>query len=414
MQSSAGSNNSPYGRSIDEALPPDVWTEGLGRFAAYQRYPRYTWPWFRRRAYVLWPLAAINGVSFAIWHASSMTKWADIFPLGSRAVLAWLLTVSLGPLFAMFVRYRRWPYRVEVVAIVASVILGVVLSNLLQQWIADYHDMLMNRHCCNSMSVLSAVDSVSQWIAILMGRYPYWLMLFLVNGGWELRSYFWERRLLAEHKRRRDLDALRRDKADADLRLAVLQAQIEPHFLFNTLASLRTLSRTDPERTEATIDALTGYLRTTLPKLRDAGTQSPSLGDQIDICARYLDLMQIRIGERLRVVLDVSNELRAMAFPPLLLIPLVENAVKHGVEPIVRPVTIAIRARIVGTGSHRMVQVDVENDGAEMSESVGAGVGLANVRAQLEHRFGAEATLSIDNLQGGGVRSRITLPVNKR
>jgi signal transduction histidine kinase len=398
-------------RPIDAVLPADVWTEGLGRFAAYRRYPAYTWPWFRRRAFVLWPFAIAHGIFLGLWHASSMTSWGDAVPLGSRAVLASLLTVSVGPLLALFIRYRRLPYVAEALLVVAAVIGGVVISHFLQDFVSDYHDMLMSRHHGKSMHTPMAVRSVSQVIAMLMGELPHWIGLFLVGGGWELRSYFSERRLLAEHGRRQDLDTLRRDKADSDLHLALLQAQIEPHFLFNTLASIRSLVSSDPERATATINALASYLRTTLPKLRnDVGLRSVTLGEQVDICASYLDLMRIRIGERLRVVLDVSSELRAMDFPPLLLIPLVENALKHGIEPKAERATIAIRARLIGDGQDQMLQVDVEDDGVGMSEAVGAGVGLANVREQLKHRFAAAATLAIDSMPGGGVRSRITLP----
>ena len=408
MPTLAGLND---GRPIDAALPADVWAEGPGRFAAYRRYPAYTGPWFRRRAFVLWPFAIAHGILFGLWHAASMTSWGDALPLGSRAVLASLLTVSVGPLLALFIRYRRLPYVAEALLVVAAVIGGVVISHFLQDFVSDYHDMLMSRHGGMSMHTPMAVRSVSQVIVLLMGQLPYWIGLFLVGGGWELRSYFSERRLLAEHGRRQDLAALRRDKADSDLRLAVLQAQIEPHFLFNTLASIRSLVGSDPERATATINALASYLRTTLPKLRnDAGLRSVTLGEQVDICASYLDLMRIRIGERLRVVLDVSSELRAMDFPPLLLIPLVENAVKHGVEPKAERATIAIRARLIGDGKDQMLQVDVEDDGVGLSEAVNAGVGLANVRDQLKHRFAAAATLAIDSMPGGGVRSRITLP----
>jgi hypothetical protein len=408
MQTLAGLNDR---RPIDAALPADVWAEGLGRFAAYRRYPAYTWPWFRRRALVLWPFAVANGILVGIWHAASMTSWGDAFPLGSRAVLSSLLTVSVGPLLALFIRYRRLPYVGEALLVIAAVIGGVLISHALQEWISDYHDMLMSRHCCKSMHTPTAVKSVSQTIGMLMGQLPYWIFLFLFGGGWELRSYFAERRLLAEHRRRQDLDTLRRDKADADLRLAVMQAQIEPHFLFNTLASIRSLVRSEPAHAEATINALAAYLRTTLPKLRhDLGVHSATLGEQVDICASYLDLMRIRLGDRLGIVVDVSNELRAMEFPPLLLIPLVENAVKHGVEPKAGPAAIAIRARLIGADDGQRLQVDVEDDGVGIGEAVGAGVGLANVRAQLEHRFAKAATLAIGNKEGGGVRSRITLP----
>lgn len=412
MPTVAGLNDS---RPIDAALPADVWAEGLGRFAAYHRYPAYTGPWFRRRAFVLWPFAIAHGILFGLWHAMSMTSWGDALPLGSRAVLASLLTVSVGPLLALLIRYRRLPYVAEAILVVAAVMGGVVISHVLQNYVSEYHDMLMSRHCCGSMHTPTAVRSVSQVIGLLMGQLPYWFGLFLVGGGWELRSYFSERRLLAEHGRRQDLSALRRDKADSDLRLAVLQAQIEPHFLFNTLASIRSLVGSDPERATATINALASYLRTTLPKLRnDVGLRSVTLGEQVDICASYLDLMRIRIGERLRVVIDVSSELRAMDFPPLLLIPLVENAVKHGVEPKAERTTIAIRARLLADGWDQVLQVDVEDDGVGLSEAANAGVGLVNVRDQLKHRFAATATLAIDSLSGGGVRSRITLPARFR
>jgi signal transduction histidine kinase len=400
-------------RPIDGALPSDIdWPESLGRFAPYHRYPAYTWPWFRRRAIVLWPFAIAHGIFFGVWHAASMTTWADALPLGSRAVLASLLTVSIGPLIAMFIRYRRLPFAAEATLVFIAIIAGVLMSHVLQELVADYHDMLMERHCCRSMHTPAAVQTVSQTIGDLMGRLPYWVGLFLVGGGWELKAYFAERKLLAEHRRRQDLHALRQDKAETDLRLAVLQAQIEPHFLFNTLASIRSLVRPDPERAEATINALSSYLRTTLPKLRrDVGVRSATLGEQIDICASYLELMRIRLGDRLRVAIDVSDALRAIEFPPLLLIPLVENAVKHGVEPKAGPVTIAIHARLIGEGEGQLVQVDVEDDGVGMSEAVGTGVGLANVRAQLKHRFDGDATLAIDSRDRGGVRSRITLPI---
>lgn len=400
-------------RRIDGALPSDMdWPEDLSRFAPYHRYPAYTAAWFRRRAYVLWPLAIGQGLFLGIWHAASMTTWADVFPLGSRAVLASLLTVSIGPLLAMFIRYRRLPYVAEAVLVVLAIIAGVLISHVLQVLVSDYHDMLMDQHRGKSMPTPVAVKTVSQAFGELMGRLPYWIVLFLVGGGWELKSYLGERRLLTEYHRRQDLHALRRDKAETDLRLAVLQAQIEPHFLFNTLASIRSLVRPDPERAEATINALASYLRTTLPKLRrDVGMHSATLGEQIDICASYLELMRVRIGDRLRVSIDVSHALRAIEFPPLLLIPLVENAVKHGVEPKAGPVTIAIQARLLELGNRRIVQVDVDDDGSGMSEALGAGVGLANVRAQLNHRFDGAATLEIANRDGGGVRSRITIPV---
>src|SRR4029450_7756987 len=103
------------------------------------------------------------------------------------------------------------------------------------------------------------------------------------------------------HWRRLELERMSAQKSEADLRLTVLQAQVEPHFLFNTLASVRSLVATDPQRASQTIDALSQHLRATLPKLRAAtGAAQSTLGEQFAICASYLELMQVRLGERLR------------------------------------------------------------------------------------------------------------------
>ena len=189
-------------RNIDDALPSNVWPESGGRVGPYHRYPAYTWPWFRRRAIVLWPLAIAQGVFMGVWHAASMSVWADAFPLGSRAILASLLTVSVGPLLAMFVRYRRLPYVAESTLVVVAIVVGVVISHVLQQLVAEYHWMLMEGLHDKTMHTPKAVKTVSQAVGLLMGQLPYWIVLFLFGGGWELKSYLGERRLLAEHARR--------------------------------------------------------------------------------------------------------------------------------------------------------------------------------------------------------------------
>jgi sensor histidine kinase YesM len=207
------------------------------------------------------------------------------------------------------------------------------------------------------------------------------------------------------------LAVLRQDKADADLKLAVLQAQIEPHFLFNTLASVSALISTAPGRAVSTIDALSDYLRSTLPKLRrEGGVESATLGGQVGICARYLELMNIRMGGRITVEIDVPPNLLDAPFPPLLLISLVENAVKHGIEPKPGPGVIAIRARARDEAGEARLEVSVEDDGAGLQGGAGAGVGLANVHAQLQHRFGPRARLDVASRETDGVRARLSVP----
>ncbi len=159
-------------------------------------------------------------------------------------------------------------------------------------------------------------------------------VFFCLGGGLALRTYFREQGTWVDAQRARELARLRQERNEADLRLTVLQAQVEPHFLFNTLASIHSLIRPDPTRAEATIEALVDHLRATLPKFRaEIGSPHSTLAQQIEVCSSYLAVMKVRLGHRLRYAVDVPEHLRSHTFPPLMLISLVENAIKHGIEP---------------------------------------------------------------------------------
>ena len=218
-----------------------------------------------------------------------------------------------------------------------------------------------------------------------------------------------------------------RQRAQHDaLKLGVLQAQVEPHFLFNTLASIRSLVKQDPARAEATLDALVEHLRACMPRLRgqaDAANQAESdpaldatlestLGQQLEICRSYLELMRLRLGERFHYRIAASDDLLDYGFPPLLLITLVENAIKHGIEPkpgATRLELLAERVELAGTVKLRVQVID---DGAGLQPGSGSGVGLANVRAQLATRFGTDAALGLRSRDGGGAIAELVVPLN--
>jgi LytS/YehU family sensor histidine kinase len=171
----------------------------------------------------------------------------------------------------------------------------------------------------------------------------------------------------------------------------VLQAQVEPHFLFNTLASVRSLIASEPARAAQTIDALADYLRAALPRLREDRVEDATLDRQLDLCLGYLDLMRVRMAGRLSARVEADAAVRALPFPPLILLTLVENAVTHGVEPKPGPGEIVIRAR----AEDGILTVAVEDDGAGLEPGVTPGLGLANVRAQLQNLFGDRAGLEV-------------------
>jgi signal transduction histidine kinase len=204
---------------------------------------------------------------------------------------------------------------------------------------------------------------------------------------------------------------LERERAQAarradEARLKLLESQLEPHMLFNTLANLRALIAVDPPRAQAMLDRLIAFLRATLNASR---TPLHPLHAEFERLADYLALMAVRMGPRLQVRLDLPDELREQPVPPLLLQPLVENSIKHGLEPQVRGGRIEVSARRDGT----MLVLDVRDSGAgPVDQADGSRFGLAQVRERLAAQYGADAALRLDAASpGGGTLARITLPL---
>ncbi|QJR12996.1 hypothetical protein DSM104443_04090 [Usitatibacter rugosus] len=203
-------------------------------------------------------------------------------------------------------------------------------------------------------------------------------------------------RLEAEAERER----LARQSIQAELKL--LQAQVEPHFLFNTLANIRHLVQTGSPDAVVMLDHLIRYLRTALPEIRAEGS---TLGREADLARAYLEILRIRMGGTLSFAIDIPDELAREPFPPLMVITLVENAIKHGVAPQGRG-RVDIRAAKQGDRIH----VTVEDDGRGLQEPIGQGIGLANVRERLRAIFGESASLALSGRDGPGTRAVIEVP----
>jgi signal transduction histidine kinase len=234
-------------------------------------------------------------------------------------------------------------------------------------------------------------------------------MLILGIGGcvfWLLIMDGQTRRMRAEADELRTKEAeaaLKRQASEAELR--ALQAQIEPHFLFNTLANVQALIDYEPEKAKRMLEAFIDYLRNTLDASRHS---TATLGDELHLLQRYLDVMQVRMGERLRYTIAVPDDLRQVRFAPLLLQPLVENAIKYGLEPKIEGGEVRIEAERVQTPEGDAVRIRVIDDGVGLQaastakrrpgasvSAAGSGTGMANVRGRLQTLFGANATLSI-------------------
>lgn len=186
--------------------------------------------------------------------------------------------------------------------------------------------------------------------------------------------------------------------------LKALQAQIEPHFLYNTLANTRYLVRHQPDQAIAMLDHLIAYLRSALPDLR---APMSTLGRECELASHYLALMAIRYGERLNVKVECADDARGAALPPLMLMPLVENAVQHGVEPRAGAVTVRVTAR----RERDRLRIGVRDNGAGVGGTVlGSGVGLRNVRQRLEALYGVHAAVSLGIDDDGWTVAELTLP----
>ena len=218
---------------------------------------------------------------------------------------------------------------------------------------------------------------------------------------------------------RGELEASRRQSTEAQLRL--LQSQLQPHMLFNTLANLRALIATDPARATAMLDRFNDYLRATLGASRQA---MHPLADEFDRLRDYLELMAVRMGPRLAYTLDLPDDLRTVPIPPLLLQSLVENAIVHGLEPHVAGGHITVQAsrqgplmcvEIIdnGAGFDAASAPALADNGAQLASPPHSGFGIAQVRERLANTYGAEGTIKIIAAHACGTCASVHFPMQK-
>ena len=200
--------------------------------------------------------------------------------------------------------------------------------------------------------------------------------------------------------------AARSDKERATAELKALRAQVEPHFLYNTLSNVVSLIDREPATAKHMTERLIGYLRHTLDASR---RDNATVGDELNIIVDYLEILRLRMGERLAYVIEATDATRALPLSPMLLQPLVENAIKHGLEPKIDGGRIIVSAAVHDDA----LQIRVEDTGLGFgvaTDTAGSGSGLTNVRARLKALYGDGAKLTIEQPQTG-TRICISLPV---
>jgi two-component sensor histidine kinase len=207
-----------------------------------------------------------------------------------------------------------------------------------------------------------------------------------------------------------------RDKAElerqlSDAKLVALSAQIEPHFLFNTLASIQYLIRNDANKAGEMTSDLIRYLRLALPRMKQSTAR---LADELDLVRAYLGIMQIRMGARLQFAIDSSDDLSDVQIPTMTLITLVENAIKHGLEQKPDGGTINLAASR-DTEDPLNLRLEVADTGGGFSTATsGTGIGLANIRERLNTLYGSRAQLELEANQPSGVKAILIIPIEKK
>jgi len=348
---------------------------------------------------------------------------ADRFTSRTATTLSLAVVLAIGTstqYFAQLFVWREWP-----------------LADVMEGWLFVLRDRfivalaiamaLIIRSLGRSRSLVTRTGSLA--VAVLVGAASGEWGLGLLYGGqddwgsWISRSlrfaavalavaatyYLWRASVESrESLRREDARRLAVEQQLTNTRLTGLRKQIEPHFLFNTLATVRRLHQTSPESGAAMLANFIDYLARLLPMLEKSEVL---LGDELDLVRDYLAVIQLRMLDRLQVRINVPEDLRRAYVPPLALATLVENAVKHGIAPLQLGGLIEVSA----SADAGMVEIGVRDNGKGLkAESAGgSGIGLYNVRARLQTLHGSRASLVVEPNKPAGVYAYMRLPLRR-
>ena len=432
----------PPSQPLDAPLPVEIAGQGQGWFTGYRRFPVFSAPWARARTLAwIWPVGIVLLLiaGGGILGSEQGFPWAGVLGIS----LSFLMPLVIGPWLGVWVRRRGWPAMQEGWALGGAMAVLVVAMLLLEfyaaepvkqtvaEWIGDVDETGKRRRVALTVGVqvrplpgpAAQADSAAAGDAPAAVpperepsvRDPFNLAIrgvvaFWMGGGFALLAWRRQGLALAALARERELVQAQAARREAEMRLSVLAAQVEPHFLFNTLAGVRSAIATDPGRASAMIDRLVEYLRAAIPRLRSDGEVDATVGGQFELVRAYLGLMSARMP-RLAFAIDAPADLLSARCPPLMLISLVENAVKHGVEPKIGPARIEVAAR---RGEDGRLVVTVADDGVGFgSDTAGTGIGLANIRERLAQLYPGRAALALQSRPQGGVIATLSLPLEQ-
>jgi sensor histidine kinase YesM len=324
--------------------------------------------------------------------------------------LAVVGALALNPItFNPFIEILAEAFFVSMVLLFGFKVAGAWRQNVLPRWVAQLLAVALGAALSPLIvQMLSVGGDFSRFLASRPMVHGYVLVTFsaaLIGTLFALGALYRERDAQARAQALQfalERETLQRQAADARLRL--LTAQIEPHFLLNTLANVQQLVESGSPRAAPVFRSLVDYLRAALPQLHQ---QTATQGDEERLVRAYLELMLMRMPDRLAFTIAIEPALRTLPFPPMALLTLVENAIRHGIDPACDGGRVEVGAR---PGAGGEVQLWVADTGVGLSEGGAAGTGLRNLQDRLEAFFGSGASVTLSEQAPQGVRADIRVP----
>lgn len=333
--------------------------------------------------------------------------YLSLFTINRKTVISWFLfIISVNVILGLFfwaVKIDNFGLYHHIVSpqigalIKASVVLGALYLINPRNRMIRFTIIIFSIFVGAAMASLldpsvKAIRYVNLLFSILLGS--------IIYGS----AFYWESMAITRSNlERAQVRRLEMEKRISEARLMTLQAQIEPHFLFNTLSNILSLFDTDIEKGKSMQKDLIRYLESSLSKIRkDVST----IGEEIDLVIAYLNIFKVRMEERLQFKLTIPDQLKKIPFPSMLIQPLVENAIKHGIEPKVEGGEIFITVE----DRDQTIRIMVADTGLGVSQGKGAQTGLANIRERLALLYGSKGRLIIAENHPCGIKSIIEIP----
>jgi anti-sigma regulatory factor (Ser/Thr protein kinase) len=364
--------------------------------------PRQAWVWGRRTtllpvAVAFWSLIALmNATQMYIGLRGEGLPFANgLTPFLKWQEPLWLVWALLTPVVGWLA--ARYPLRVAAFPILVHLLAGLACA-LVRSAAGEFITM--------HLAPFPSGQDPRTYLERLAGRLTSTLNIELLVY-WGLVTVFHAFDFYAKY-RDREIAATRLERQLVSAQLETLRLQLDPHFLFNALHSIATLIR--ERENEPAVKMLTDLSQLLRQSLNTSGRQKVPLSGELDILRHYIDIQETRFPDRLHVALQVERDVEQALVPTLILQPLVENAIRHGIARLDRPGHVTIAAH----RADERLRLEVSDDGPGLdtpSREAGAGVGLDNTRARLAGLYGAAQSFALQNRAGGGVTASITLPL---